>query len=47
MEILECETCGQIVTPQTECGCNRDIDYLYGVVYQVSKARVNDYGEEE
>lgn len=47
MEILECETCGQIVTPQIECECNRDIDYLYGVVYQVSKVGPDDYEEEE
>jgi|DEB0MinimDraft_6_1074348.scaffolds.fasta_scaffold24212_6 hypothetical protein len=47
MEILECEKCGHILTPQTECLCNRNIDYLYGVVYQVSKVQENDYGEEE
>lgn len=47
MEILECENCGHIMTPTTSCLCDREIDYIYGVTYQVSKVRPDDYDEEE
>jgi hypothetical protein len=47
MEIFECDVCMSVITPHLPCGCNREIDYIYGVTYQVSKVRPKDYEEEE
>ena len=46
MEIIECEKCGGVLTPQSECGCMSK-DYLYAVNYIVSVAMPGDYEEEE
>jgi len=41
MEILECEICEQIMTPNSGCAC-AERDYIYGVTYTLV-----DRGEEE
>lgn len=35
MEIVECDACGKVLTPNTFCDCLQPVDFLYAVSYRV------------